>query len=107
MTSILLQNLAVLLVLVGGYIVIRAAAKREHWRSAWKQVSKNRLAMLSLAIITLYIFIGIADSVVWRDRSVDEAGHLAVDTSGKPIYELETSLLDRLCRPLTNLSEKT
>lgn len=104
----MLQNAVVLAGVVAFGFLIRMASQREHWRAAWKQLSASRLAMVSLAVIGCYVVIGLLDSIVWREHSVNEAGRPAMDTSGRPIYEASRSALDRLCNSyLIRRREKT
>lgn len=71
--------------------------------------------MVSLAILSIYILIGLLDSVGWRDVQLDTEGKL-VRTSpsppllreGKLVYAPRSlSLLDRLCTRLRERTEKT
>ena len=102
------QNLAVLAAVAGASWLLRIASTREDWRSAWRQLTSNRIAMASLAVIALYVTVGLLDCVAWRDRALDAGGKPLSDPAGRPILETRPlSVLDRLCTPLRTRTEKT
>jgi peptide/nickel transport system permease protein len=64
--------------------------------------------MASLAVIGVYVTIGLLDCIAWRDRARDAAGRPLSDEAGKPILEARPlSVLDRVCTPLRVRTEKT
>ncbi|MFQ6043426.1 MAG: ABC transporter permease [Candidatus Poribacteria bacterium] len=84
------------------------ASRQEYWKNAARQVRSNRIAMVSLFILLIYITIGLLDSIRWRDASVGTDGKPMRDENGAIIYEPRTfSLLDRICKPLIERAEKT
>ncbi len=102
------QNIIVIAILGGVGYLIRLASRREYWRSAWRQVRSNKLAMVCLLILSMYIAVGLLDSVGWSDASRDADGNLLRDTNERVIYEPRAlSLLDRICAPLRERAEKT
>ena len=91
---------AVLAVMLLGFVAfLIRAGRNDLWRNAWRQVRRNRLAMGSLVVILLYVTVAVLDSVSWRDVSESPTGQRVL---GEP-----RSLLDRLCAPLTQRTEKT
>ncbi len=105
---IALQNLAVIVLLALGAWAVRAASQREPWIGAWRQLRTHRLAMASLAILTLYVTVGVLDSLAWRDPARDAAGVPLRDAKGAVILDARPlTLLDRLATPLRNDREKT
>ncbi len=72
------------------------AMRREYWRTAFRQVAANRVAVLCFGILSLYAVIGFLDTLHFRD----------VTESNKGGGEIQ-SVLDRFCRTLTKQAEKT
>lgn len=102
------QNIIVIAILIGAGYLMWAASKREYWRSAWRQVRSNRLAIVCLVILSIYITVGLLDSVTWSNISRGPDGMTLRDSSGQLIYDpRELSLLDRICTTLRERSEKT
>ena len=102
------QNIIVIAILCGAGFLIWMAARREYWRSAWRQVRARKLAMVCLLILSIYIAVGLLDSISWSDASRDDDGKLRRDSNGKVVYEpVPLSLLDRLCTSLRERVEKT
>ena len=102
------QSLLVIACLVVGGWLIRYAARREYWRNAARQIRRNRLALVCLGILILYVLIGVLDSISWRDAVVSKDGTLTRNEGGKVVYKPRgLSLLDRLCTPLREKTEKT
>jgi len=100
-------------ILVAGLIgiviyLLWVASRQEYWRNAARQVRSNRIAMVSFFILSIYIAIGLLDSIHWRDTSVAPDGKLLRNEDGALIYEPRAlSLLDRICTPLREHAEKT
>ena len=65
------QNLAVLAALcLAGYLLSRAW-QRAYWREAFRRVAHNRLAIPAFAVVLLYAFIAVLDSVSYKDARTD------------------------------------
>ncbi len=96
-------------VLIGVVIyLLRVASRQEYWRNAARQVRSNRIAMVSLFILSIYIAIGLLDSIHWRDASVGQDGKFLRNEDGAIIYEPRAlSFLDRICALLREHAEKT
>ncbi len=102
------QNITVIAILAGVGWLMWMASRREYWRSAWRQVRPNRLAMVCLLVLSMYIAVGVLDSVSWSDASRDTDEKLLRDSDGRVVYEpTPLSLLDRICTSLRKRTEKT
>ncbi len=102
------QNIFVIACLVAGGWLIRYAAQREYWRNAARQIRRNRLAIICFCIITGYLLIGVLDSIRWRDPLFNPEGKITRNESGSVVYKPRSpSVLDRLCTPLRENTEKT
>ncbi len=111
------QNLIVLALILSGIWLIHYASRREYWRNAARQIRHNRLALICLGIITVYLLIGILDSISWRtplitrgnrDGLSDNMITLTRNEAGNIVYKPRgLSLLDRLCTPLREKTEKS
>ena len=89
----IIPNLVLLLVLGGLVLFVFRARKSEMWRNAWRQVRRSRVAMVSLAILSLYVLIAVLDTAVWKDTSGKDKG-------------VPRSVLDRICWSLTDKNEE-
>ena len=96
----LLSNGATLLAVVAVAAFLLRARRSELWRNAWREIRRKRLAMVSLAILSLYVLIALFDSVSWRSAELDDEGQPRVTTDGGPVLGPARSILDRLCAPL-------
>ena len=103
------QNIIVILLLVAAGWLLRYASRQEHWRNAARQIRGNTLAIVCLFILLGYLLIGVLDSIQWRDpliRQTDQT--LTRNENGAVVYKPRgLSLLDRLCTPLRERTEKT
>ena len=103
------QNIIVIILLVAAGWLLRYAARQEHWRSAARQIRGNRLAMVCLFILLGYLLIGVLDSLQWRDPLIRQTDQMLTrNENGAVVYRPRgLSLLDRLCTPLRERTEKT
>ena len=102
------HNLFLIVMIVAAILLIRYAARREYWRNAARQVRVRRLAMVSFAILSVYALVGLLDSIRWTDPAINPDGELTRNEAGQLIYSPRRwSLLDRICRPLRENTEKT
>jgi peptide/nickel transport system permease protein len=83
------------LLLAGGVWLV-LALRREYWRVALRQVMTNRLAMLSFGLLCLYATVGFLDTL-----------HFRVISPTNPASGNIQSVLDFICRPLLQRTEKT
>ncbi|MGE3853122.1 MAG: ABC transporter permease, partial [Planctomycetota bacterium] len=54
--------------------IVLAAARREYWRNAWRQVSGRVLAMICFGIMLCYAGVAVLDSLTWQDAVVNADG---------------------------------
>ena len=72
------------------------------------RVRRRRLAMVSFAILSVYVLAGLLDSIRWGDPVLNPDGKLVRNEVGGLIYSpRRLSLLDRVCTPLREKAEKT
>jgi peptide/nickel transport system permease protein len=89
------------------YLVV-AARSAAGARSVWRGLKRNRLAMASMVLLSLYSLAALMDSVRWQDPVLDERGNAVLTETGEPIYSAEAlSLLDRVFSSLRDNTEKT
>lgn len=100
--------------IIAAVIVLLLAAitwklsQREYWRHAAREIAHNRIAMLSFAILCLYAFVALLDSVGWRSPLRTADGTPAKDPkSGNILYDQGTSALEHLLKPLARMKETT
>ncbi|MBI5885237.1 MAG: ABC transporter permease [Deltaproteobacteria bacterium] len=75
--------------------------------AAWKELRRRRLAMASLAVLALYLLVGLSDSIRYRD-TVRGAGGPVVNGEQGAVYSAEAlSLLDRALSGFRTRTEKT
>lgn len=76
--------------------------RHEHLREPWRRVARRRIAMGSLVFLSVYIVIGLLDSIHYK-VPLDE-----VPETGRVIYSPEVySLLDSMTSALREKKEKT
>jgi peptide/nickel transport system permease protein len=93
---ILWSDLLIYLLLGCGGAWLVFALRREDWQVALRQVAVNRAAMISFCILGCYATIGFLDTL-----------HFRVVSSSTPTGEGIQSILDLLCAPLVERTEKT
>jgi len=91
MFRILPTDIFVYLLLAAVFVFILAARRKEYWRTAWKQVRRNPVAMISLVILLLYTSIAIIDTIHYEDTKTGTT----------------LSLLDWIAAPIRQQVEKT
>lgn len=102
------QNVIIFACGVVVWWLLRYASQLEHWRNAARQIRKNRIAIVCFFILLGYLLIGVLDSISWRDPLFTQEGVLTRNEDGRVVYKPRSlSLLDRLCAPLRERTEKT
>ena len=102
------QNVIIFACGVVVWWLLRYASQLEHWRNAARQIRKNRIAIVCFFIVLGYLVIGVLDSISWRDPLFNQEGVLTRSENGRVVYKPRSlSLLDRLCTPLRERTEKT
>lgn len=78
------------------------ARKKQHLREAWRRVLKNRLAMVSLVILSLYVAVGLLDSIHYQPtlKTYGMTNKVQFATQTKSVF-------DKLISPLGLHYEKT
>ncbi len=98
----IVPNAILAFVLLGIAGFIRHARKNDLWINAWRQVRRNRLAMIALCVLCVYGAIGVLDSIVWCDtRRVDAKAGTAT------VLSQSRSALDRLLSFVADKTERT
>ena len=88
----------IITVLLASAFVIR---RREHLLLPWQRVAKSRMAMLSLLVLSLFVLVGLLDTLHFRSA-------LPAQNSLEKVYSTEVlSVFDVLVTPLRTHSEKT
>lgn len=65
-------------------------------KTAWHELKRNRLAMVSMAILAVYLGVALLDSIRYRDAVVDGNGAAVRSAQGSTVYSPQAlSLLDR------------
>ena len=102
------QNVIIIACGVVVWWLLRYASQQEHWRNAARQIRKNRLAIVCFFILLGYLLIGVLDSISWRDPLFGQADVLTRNEDRQVVYKPRSlSLLDRLCTPFRERTEKT
>ena len=102
------RNLLLIAMIAAAILLIRYASRQEYWRNAARQVRRRRLAMISFAVLSVYILIGLLDSIRWDDPVLNPDRKVVRNEAGGLIYSpRRLSLLDRVCTPLREKAEKT
>lgn len=77
-------------------------------RTAWRELKRNRLAMVSMAILAAYLGVALLDSIRYRDAAVDAGGAAVRSAQGSAVYSPQAlSLLDRAFAGSRLNTEKT
>lgn len=77
-------------------------------KTAWRELKKNRLAMVSMFFLALYTGVALMDCIRWKDPVVDAKGEVSRSPGGAAIYSPQAlSLLDRLAGSMRTNTEKT
>ncbi|WP_079436739.1 ABC transporter permease [Zoogloea sp. LCSB751] len=84
-------------------LAICRARRSEPVRAAWRRVGESNVAMASLTILLLFLFVGVIDSVHYRSRLASGAG---TETKIQLSTEVR-SAFDVLAEPLRAKVEKT
>jgi peptide/nickel transport system permease protein len=100
---VLLWTDALVFVLIGCIVAAGLYVRRhEHLRRSWRRVAESRTAMAALAVLAVFVAVGLLDSVHYRPRLA------SADRGDAPIYSVEVwSALDALAAKLKTQVEKT
>jgi peptide/nickel transport system permease protein len=98
---ILWSDALVFLLLAAGMLVVSYVRQHEYLRLPWRRVAKNSVAMVSLLVLSLFLLVGLLDTLHYRVELKDK-------NAGKTVYSPEVlSVFDKLVEPLRLHTEKT
>ncbi|MGB0127563.1 MAG: ABC transporter permease [Rhodocyclaceae bacterium] len=94
---------ALIFVLVGASIAAAVYSLRQaHLRAAWRRVGESRAGMAALAVLTLFLAVGLLDSLHYRPRLANSGGQQ------QSAFGVEVlSVFDALAAGLRTRTEKT
>ncbi|MGA8864029.1 MAG: ABC transporter permease [Gallionella sp.] len=91
----------IFLLLAAGIASAAYVRKREHLLLPWRRVARNPTAMVSLLVLSLFVLVGLLDTLHYRAA-------LPERNNGATVYSPEVlSLFDKLVTPLRVETEKT
>ncbi len=101
MPVILWSDALVFLLLAAGGVTAWYVRQREHLLLPWRRVARSGAAMVSLLILSLFLIVGLLDTLHYRAA-------LPQTNGGGKVYSPEVlSVLDKLVEPLRVRTEKT
>ncbi len=101
MPVILWSDALVFLLLAAGVASAWYVRRREHLLLPWRRVAQSVVAMVSLLVLSLFLLIGLLDTLHYRVALPEKSG-------GATVYSPEVlSLFDKLVTPLRTQNEKT
>lgn len=101
MPVILWSDALVFLLLAVLLAAIRHVRRHEHLLLPWRRVAQSPVAMVSLLVLSLFLLVGLLDTLHYRVAMKDK-------NSGATVHSPEVlSLFDRLAQPLRLHTEKT
>jgi peptide/nickel transport system permease protein len=101
MPVILWSDALVFLLLASGIACAWYVRQREHLLLPWRRVAQNATAMVSLLVLSLFLLVGLLDTLHYRIA-------LPENNDGDKVYSPEVlSVFDKLLTPLRTHTEKT
>ena len=101
MPVILWSDALVFLLLAAGIVSAWYVKQREHLLLPWRRVAQSATAMVSLLVLSLFLLIGLLDTLHYRIA-------LPEKNNGETVYSPEVlSVFDKLVTPLRTQTEKT
>jgi peptide/nickel transport system permease protein len=99
---VLLWSDVLVFLLIGAIVSVALyIKKREHLLLPWKRVANSNVALLSILVLSLFIVIGVLDTLHYRAA-------LPQNSHGETVYSPEVlSVFDKLVGPLRTHTEKT
>jgi len=82
-----IQNAIVIVLVFAGAAALWAAMKRPYWQEAWRRVKQVPLALVAFGVVTLYVTVGVLDSLSWKDKREDLEPKSVVDRIIRPERE--------------------
>jgi len=91
----------VFMLLAAGIFYAWYIRKQEHLLLPWRRVARNPAAMVSLIVLSMFMIVGLLDTMHYRAALPEKSG-------GEIVYSPEVlSIFDKLVTPLRTQSEKT
>ena len=91
----------IFLILAAGIACVWYVRQHEHLLVPWRRVARNPTAMVSLLVLSLFVLVGLLDTLHYRAALPDR-------NDGETVYSPEVlSLFDKLVTPLRTQTEKT
>ncbi len=101
MPIILWSDALVFLLLASGVATVWYIRRREHLLLPWRRVAQSATAMVSLLVLSLFLLVGLLDTLHYRAA-------LPKTNGGETVYSPEVlSVFDKLVEPLRLQTEKT
>src|SRR5512140_3047293 len=101
MPVILWSDALVFLLLAAGAASAWYIRRREHLLLPWRRVAQSSMAMVSLLLLSLFLLVGLLDTLHFRVALPQANG-------GGKVYSPEVlSVFDKLAEPLRTHTEKT
>ena len=101
MPVILWSDALVFLLLASGIACAWYVRQREHLLLPWRHVAQSATAMVSLLVLSLFLLVGLLDTLHYRSALPEKNG-------GETVYSPEVlSVFDKLVTPLRTQTEKT
>lgn len=101
MPEILWSDALVFVLLVSALVSAWYVRRHEHLMLPWRHVAQSATAMVSLLVLSLFVLVGLLDSLHYRAVLPDK-------NAGEAVYSGEVlSLFDKLVEPLRTQTEKT
>jgi len=101
MPVMLWSDALVFLLLASGMAAAWYVRRHEHLLLPWRRVAKSSVAMVSLLVLSLFLIVGLLDTLHYRAALPEKNG-------GVTVYTPEVlSVFDKLAEPLRTRTEKT
>ena len=98
---ILWSDALVFLLLAAGALMTWYVRRQEYLLLPWRRVAKSNVAMVSLLVLSLFLLVGMLDTLHYRVALKDKS-------AGQTVYSPEVlSVFDKLVEPLRLHTEKT
>lgn len=105
---VLASDFLLFVLLLGTIALAFASVRSEPLRDAWRRVADNRIGLAAATVMTLFVAIGLLDSLHYKPRLADANAVRPAPAEGRVQYSVEVlSALDALLMPLRTNTEKT
>ncbi len=108
MPVVFATDLIILLLLGMAAYLAWNARRGGAYADGWAELKRNRLAVVSMLVLGLFLAVAAADSVRWKDAVRGEDGTVTSASTGSTVYNAQAlSLLDRAFTSIRTQQEKT